>query len=182
MKTNVFITIVLVLVTSLSANAQSQKMQPYSGKSPREPRQVIRPEGFSMPMGTLDEKQREEISKIRTEQMKERVQTRNLLKEKRAKLELLQTADKPDLKEINKVIDEISVVQAQEMKVQAASRQKIRSLLTEEQRIRYDASYSNKGNMRTEYKPQFRDKDHFRGQRGDWKQPRRDRNRENINN
>ena len=85
---------------------------------------------------------------IRTEQLKERTQTDNLLKEKRAKLESLQTADKPDLKEINKVIDEITALQAQKMKSQAASRQKIRSLLTEEQRALFDARGAHRGKRR----------------------------------
>ena len=170
MKTNVFFAI--VLATSLSVNAQSQKMQPHSGKSPKEMKQV-RPERHTMPMiGNLDEKQREEIKKIRTDQVKERVQTRNLLREKRAKLELLQTSDKPDMKEINKVIDEIAAVQAQAMKAKAAGRQKIRNLLTEEQRIYYDAYAANKGNMYPAQKKRTWDDGRFRGQRGEWMQQR----------
>lgn len=143
MKTNVLMAIALAVVTSLTLNAQPQRMQPYSGKSPKEVRQVRPPAGFTLPApensAGLTDQQREEIRKIRTQQLKERTQTGNLLKEKRAKLESLQTADKPDLKEINRVIDEIAALQAQEMKSQAASRQKIRSLLTEEQRALFDA-------------------------------------------
>ena len=130
--------IAIAAVTSLTVNAQPQIMQPYSGKSPNETRPVMRVEGFAMPEGNLNDQQREELKKIRTEQLKERTRTSNLLKEKRAKLETLQTADKPDMKKINKVIDEIAAIQAQHMKAQAASRQKIRSLLTEEQRAYYD--------------------------------------------
>ena len=147
MKTNVLMAIAIAAVTSLTVNAQSQKMQPYSGKSPKEVRQVTHREGFTMPEGGLNEQQRDELKKIRTEQLKERTQTRNILKEKRARLETLQTADKPDMKEINKVIDEIAAIQAQQMKSQAASRQKIRSMLTDEQRAHYDAHYANRGNM-----------------------------------
>jgi len=100
-------------------------------------------EGFTQPApensAGLTDQQREEIRKIRTEQLKQSTQTGNLLKEKRAKLESLQTANPPDMKKINKVIDEIAALQAQEMKSQAASRQKIRSLLNEEQRAVFDA-------------------------------------------
>jgi len=145
---NCFMAIAIAVVTSLSLHAQPQRMQPYSGKSPQEVRQVLRPESLSAPMETLSDKQREEIRKIYSEQLKERTKMRNLLKEKRAKLEVLQTAEKPDLKEINKVIDEIAALQAQEMKAQAASRQKIRSLLTEEQRVYFDAQKANSGNFR----------------------------------
>ena len=149
--------IAIAAATSLTVNAQMQNMQPYSGKSPREVRQVMRPEGISIregnissniPEDALTEQQREELKKIRMERMKESTKTRNLLREKRARLETLQTADKPDMKEINKVIDEIAAIQAQEMKTQAAARQKIRSLLTEEQRAYFDARSANSENMR----------------------------------
>ena len=149
MKTNVLMAIAIAAVTTLTVNAQPQNVRPYSGQNPQEVRRVIRPEGLVSPARNLDDKQREEISKIRTEQLKERTQTRNLLNEKRAKLETLQTSEKPDMKEINKLIDEIAAVQAQQMKDQAAGRQKIRSLLTEEQRAYFDAYYSvNRENMR----------------------------------
>jgi Spy/CpxP family protein refolding chaperone len=150
MKTNIIMAIAIAAAASLTANAQPQRMQPYSGKSPQEVRQVIRSEGHSMPMQNLDEKQREELKKIRTGQLKERTRTRNLLREKHAKLETLQTADKPDMKEINRVIDGIAAVQAQEMKAEAASRQKIRSLLTEEQRVQFDARSAHRGKMQAD--------------------------------
>jgi len=148
MKTNVLMAIAIAVVTTLAVNAQPQNVRPYSGQNPQEVRRVMRPEGFALPSREIDDKQREEIRKIRAEQLKERTQTRNLLNEKRAKLEVLQTAEKPDMKEINKVIDEIAAVQAQQMKAQAVSRQKIRSLLTDEQRAYYDAQGSNLSDMR----------------------------------
>ena len=156
MKTNVFMTIALALVTSLTATAQSQRLQPWSGRSPKEMRDLRPSEGFSLPVRNLDDKQREEIGKIRTEQVKQRTQTRNLLMEKRAKLEVLQTADKPDMKEIDRVIDEIAALQGQEMKTQAANRQKIRSLLTEEQRANYDARRGDANPNRREASERFR--------------------------
>ncbi len=166
MKTRILMAIAIAAVSNLAVWAQPKNAQPWSGKSPAEVKRVMRPDGFVSPMG-LDEKQREEIKKIRMEQMKERTQTRNQLKEKRAKLEVLQTADKSDLKEINKVIDEIASIQAQEMKAQAAHRQKIRSMLTEEQRVYFDAHFANKDGARA-----FRQKEH---------QDRSDRSREQRN-
>ena len=148
MKTNVLMAIAIASVTSLTLNAQPQRIQPYSGKSPKEVREVRPPQGFNIPepanAASLNEQQREELKKIRTEQLKERTQTRNLLREKRAKLEVLQTAEKPDMKEINRVIDEIAALQAQEMKIRAANRQKVRSVLTEEQRALFDARNASK--------------------------------------
>ena len=153
MKTNFFMAIAMAIaaVMSPTVNAQPQRMQPYSGKSPAEVKPLIRPpQGLSLYIGSLDDKQREDINKIRTEQVKERTQTNNLLKEKRAKLEQLQTADKADMIEINKIIDEIAALQAKEMKSQADSRQKIRNLLSEEQRTYYDAQTANRGFARPE--------------------------------
>ena len=176
MKTNFFMAIAIAAVMSLTVNAQPQGIRPYSGMNPETVRQVTLPEGDDMLVSrlNLNDQQREEMKKIRTEQLKERTQTRNLLREKRAKLEVLQTAEKPDMKAINKLIDEIAVVQAQEMKNQAANRQKIRSLLTEEQRVRFDAQGANFGNKRTDGENRTRqqvrpENDNFRGQRPEFR-------------
>lgn len=173
MKSNFFMAIAISAITSLTINAQPQAISPYSGMSPETVRQVSLPENRAVLPGlNLNDQQREELKKINTEQLKERTQTRNLLREKRAKLEVLQTAEKPDMKAINKVIDEIAEMQAQEMKAQAANRQKIRNLLTEEQRAQYDARGGNFENMRTDganrSRQQMRpDSDNFRGPRFD---------------
>ncbi len=149
MKTSILSLIAVMTVSSFSVWAQPPQGKPFMGKNPKEVRQVTLPERGEYFQGLSDE-QRAEIKKIHMERMKERTQTRSLLNEKRAKLEVLQTADKPDMKEINKTIDEIASVKAQEMKAQAANRQKIRSLLTEEQRIYFDAR-PDKIVMRKEY-------------------------------
>ena len=137
MKRNILMAIAIGVVMGMTVNAQSLRM-PFNTIRPTEVRKVIRPRGFDLQDRNLNDQQREEIRKIRTEHQKELVQTSNLLKEKRARLETLQTADKSDMNEINKVIDEIAALQAQEMKAQATNRQLIRNLLTDEQRINYD--------------------------------------------
>lgn len=161
-------TVAITVVMNLTANAQIQRVQPYSGLSLQELRSTYRSENFDVPTGKLNEKQRAEIQKIRAKQLKERIQTSNLLKEKRAKLEVLQTADQPDMKEIDKLIDEIAAIQAEEMKDQAASRQKIRSLLTEEQRTIFDARGASQGNMRFDFRTDRRNnqqkRNHFEEQ------------------
>jgi len=139
MRTKVLMAIAIAVLTSLIVNAQSQRMQLNSGRRPIEVRQVIRPGGgFALPDRSLNDQQREEIQKIRTEQFNALNQTSNQLREKRARLETLQNADNPDMNEINKAIDEIAALQAQEMKAQAATRQQVRNLLTDEQRAVYD--------------------------------------------
>ena len=138
MKRNILMAIAIGVVMSLTLNAQSQRMQFNAGRRTVNVRQSVRPQAFILPDRNLDDRQREEVQKIRTERQNELTQTGNLLREKRARLEVLQTAEKTDMNEINKVIDEIAALQAQEMKAQAAGRQQIRDLLTDDQRVYYD--------------------------------------------
>lgn len=162
MKMNVLMVFAITTVMSLTINAQPRRMLSYSDKL-IEVNRVFRSRGFTMPTESLDEKQREEIENIRVEQLKERLQTSNLLREKRVKLKELQTVNTPDMDEINKVIDEMAVLQAQEMKAQAASRQQIRNLLTEKQRVYYDMPIAaNRENMRVGRKIRIGD-NRFRG-------------------
>lgn len=140
MKTKVVFIISFIALAGI-LNAQPSQRKEFSGKNTEKVKEAPRPRhgGFEASIPGLDDQQRENIKKIRMDQMKERTQISNQLKEKRAKLEVLQTADKADMKEINKVIDEIAALQAAEMKAQAAARQKIRNILTEEQRIIFDS-------------------------------------------
>jgi Spy/CpxP family protein refolding chaperone len=67
------------------------------------------------------------------------------MEELRAKEHTLATSEKPDMKAINANIDEMTKVQNQLMKAMASHRQDIRSLLTEEQKIRFDSRPMGKG-------------------------------------
>lgn len=66
------------------------------------------------------------------------IQLNNQLNEKQAQLQSLESSDKSDLKSINKVIDEIGALIASRMKAEAECKQKIRSVLSEEQRVEFD--------------------------------------------
>lgn len=168
MKTNIIllVTVIGLSLSALPVCAQPSKAHPYSGKNPREIRQVARPDGFASMKGLeLTEEQRDEIRKIRVEGMKGRTQERNQLKEKSARLEVLQTTDKPDMKEINKVIDEIASIRAKTMKDEAVRRQKIRSLLNDEQRVYFDVHYQKRNHdLRSErpHRPHPGDSPSFR--------------------
>ena len=164
MKTRILSCMALVALSSISIWAQPK---PYAGKNPKESRQISVPERRMEHFGErLSDEQREEFKKIRMEQTKKDTRARNLLKEKHARLKVLQTADKPDMKEIDKTIDEIASIRAQAMKERAADRQKIRSMLTEEQRIYFDARYASGCGKQPEYRKgrQFDDRDRFRKQ------------------
>jgi len=92
-----------------------------------------------MNLPNLTDEQKEKMAELRTENMKVLLEKRNLVHEKMAKLQTLQTADKADMKAINALIDEIAEVKADMAKQRAAHRQQIRSLLTDEQRVIFDS-------------------------------------------
>lgn len=93
----------------------------------------------------LSDEQKTQLEKLRLEHQKQMLPLRNELKEKEARLETLQTADKADMKAINAVIDEIGQIKTKMAKARAAHHQDIRNLLTEEQRIKFDMQTPRKG-------------------------------------
>ncbi len=86
----------------------------------------------------LPEDQKKKIKELKTPLHKEVLPLKNQLAEKKAHLKTLQTAEKADLKSINSTIDEMTQLQSQIMKKNAAHTQAIRSILTDEQRIAFD--------------------------------------------
>jgi len=91
----------------------------------------------------LNDQQKEQIKKERTVFMSDILPIKNQLKEKQAHLNTLQTAKNVDMKAVNKTIDEISALRTDIIKRRALFRQKIRSTLTDEQRIYYDTHFAN---------------------------------------
>lgn len=87
----------------------------------------------------LSDAQRENIKKLQLEHQKKVRLIHATLKEKRAHLETLRLADKPDMQQINKTIDEIAGMQADLMKERESHRQAIRSKLNEEQKEWFDS-------------------------------------------
>ena len=85
----------------------------------------------------ITEEQKSEIQKLRIIQMKERQTTQNQLREKRAHLITLQSADKMDMNEINMTIDEITSLQNTQWKKRVMHRNSVRELLTDEQKTFY---------------------------------------------
>lgn len=95
-------------------------------------------EGKCEMIPNLTDEQKGKIEKLKTTHMKETMQLKNQIKEKKAHERTLMTADKPDMTEINKTIDEIGALQTEMMKKEAAHIQSVRALLTEEQRVAFD--------------------------------------------
>ncbi|HPD95148.1 MAG TPA: Spy/CpxP family protein refolding chaperone [Tenuifilaceae bacterium] len=96
----------------------------------------------------LTDEQKQKIDDLRVKHIKEVTPIKNELNEKRAHLHTLETADKPNLNEINKTIDEISALRAEIMKKNAAHRLDVASLLTDEQRVFFNSRPMGKRGMR----------------------------------
>ena len=134
---------VIVLVLAGLSLAQMERRGPMEG--PRH--QMFREHEPGMfAMLNLTDAQKEQIEKLRTEHMKNVLPLRNELGELRAELRTLSTVDKVNMTDINKKIDEMGKVQTELMKERAAHRQQIRSLLTDEQRVKFD-SHPARGSM-----------------------------------
>jgi len=87
----------------------------------------------------LAEEQLEQMKTLRTEHMKALQPILNQLGEKKARLHTLTTADKVNMAEVNKVIDDIGKMHTQIMKLKEQHRQEVRKMLNDEQRVFFDS-------------------------------------------
>lgn len=86
----------------------------------------------------LSEDQKAKIKEIRMKEKRENLTLKNKSKEIEAHLNTLTSADKPNMDEIHKTIDELVAVKGKMKKNKAESVQQIRSLLNDEQRLAFD--------------------------------------------
>ena len=105
----------------------------------------------------LTEDQKEQITEIRTDHMKEVLPLRNELNEKEARLQTISTGENVDQNKINTTIDEIGKIKIDLAKKRAAFKQDIRKILTEDQRVFFDMHSGNKHNkQKMKHHPQNR--------------------------
>lgn len=123
--------LVLMLAITFSATAQQRSGAPQQKKQMKFENREMLPD--------LTDAQKEQMKSIRMKSMKANQSLKNQLMEKKAHLNTLSSADKADMKAINKQIDEISVLQASIQKVRANSKQEMRGILTDDQRVIFDA-------------------------------------------
>jgi len=88
----------------------------------------------------LTDEQSSKIETVHLGLMKSVLPLENQLRVNRAEIKKLTTTDNPDMKAINKLIDESSQLEASMRKTRAAAHQEVRSILTDEQRIKFDSS------------------------------------------
>ncbi len=90
-------------------------------------------------ISNLSQGQHQQIKTLELAKQKQLNQLNNQLAEKKARLRTLEAQDKPDMKAINQTIDEQAKLMADKMKAEAECRQKVRAILTDEQRVEFDA-------------------------------------------
>lgn len=160
MKTNKITTsilaIVLLIGMSLSASAQhGQKGQGYGNQNSGQ--RFNHGQGFNQNRQStgncafmqLSEEQQTQITDLRLGLTEKNLPLRNDLRVMRATMQGLRTGDKQSLKDISNLIDDMSGVQAQIRKNAAEHRLAVRALLTDDQKIMFDARQGkmmNKGN------------------------------------
>ncbi len=93
----------------------------------------------------LNDEQKSQIEKIHLDMQKELLPTLNELREKNAKLNTLISENESELK-INQLIDEISKLQATVRKGRISNHFKVRELLTDEQKVKFDTFSGNRLN------------------------------------
>ncbi len=93
----------------------------------------------------LTDDQKAKIEALQVPHMKKMQAYRNQLGEKKAQERTLVTADKPDSKKINALIEDIGNIQTEMKKAQVAHRLEIRALLTEKQQVKFDAMAQRMG-------------------------------------
>jgi Spy/CpxP family protein refolding chaperone len=132
-KTTAILLSALFLLVSGSTFAQMQK----KGMGMRKNAPDMHQQCMNM-IPDLTEEQESKIEDLRLSHMKEMMQSRNQLNEKRAERRSLQTQDNPDMEAIYSVIEEMGKIRTGMNKDRAKHHQEIRSLLNEEQKIFFD--------------------------------------------
>ncbi|MHC1705211.1 MAG: Spy/CpxP family protein refolding chaperone [Tenuifilaceae bacterium] len=101
--------------------------------------------GINCKLPNLTADQKAKMETLRIKHIKEVTPLRNELAEKRARLNTLESAEKTDMTAINKTIDEISALNAKMMKQRASHRAEVSSLLTDDQKVLFNAKQGKGG-------------------------------------
>lgn len=136
----------LIAVTPLCAQKKEIKKE---GDKKDEKKEVIIKRGPGMHHEGLNltDEQEKKMEQIHLKTGKETRILRNRIAEKKAHLKTELSMDNPNMGEVNKTVDEIHSFKAELQKKQIASRMEIRSMLTEEQRAKFDMHYGDDEGM-----------------------------------
>lgn len=136
MKTKILLVIVCLGVSAaLFAQPRERESQrPFRGERLE---QRKGPEGPAQALNLTDE-QKEAFKQSMLALQKQLQPLRNQLGEAEAHQRTLMTAEKPDLKDINKNIEKIGEIRVEMSKLQAKHRLEMRAQLNDEQRLKFD--------------------------------------------
>lgn len=143
----ILIAVFAISTTVLAQNTQERKRTPEQREMMMKRQKQMKDSRQSF----FTEEQRETMKSLRLELAKDVKPLKNELNELNARQQTLTTADKADLNSINKNIDKISDLKADIQKIMAKQHQQVRSMLTEEQLVKFDAMKSKKGKGRGEF-------------------------------
>ena len=136
-----FGSIVLVTFMLVGLSAYSQQGQQFRGGMGKNPDKIGKAD---CRIPNLTDEQQQKINDLRVKHIKDVTPLKNELGEKRARMRTLQSAEKPDLNAINKLIDEMAAVRAQIQKKAAAHKVEVASLLTDAQKVCFNAHQGRK--------------------------------------
>jgi Spy/CpxP family protein refolding chaperone len=114
----------------------------------QKPANASKSQGIENRIPDLTDKQKDEISTLRTAHIKEAQQLKNQMGIKRAELKALQQVENPDIDAINKKIEERAAIRLDLEKKTASFKQSVRNVLTDDQKVIFDqkSSHHSKGN------------------------------------
>ncbi len=139
MKIKIFtLALIAIFATSSASFAQSQEQ----GKRDFDRQEFMRQRNVRV-ADRMDnfftEEQQEKVKELRLETAKKVRPLRNQLNELEARQQTLTTAENANMEAIYENIDKISEVRGEIQKIMAKQHQDIRSMLTEEQLLKYDS-------------------------------------------
>ena len=149
------LTLVMIAILTVTSVAFAQNPERVKRDTERKKAMIMRHEQVAGRMDNFfTQEQQEQIKALRLESAKKIKPLRNELRELDARQQTLTTADNADMKAIYKNIDKIAEVRSEMQKIMAKQQQDIRSMLSEEQLLKYDAM---KGRMNEKRNDSFKD-------------------------
>lgn len=129
-------TIIILLISVCTMGAMAQPQQGQRGRHGNHDREHKRERG--MAMLNLTDAQKDQMKLLRIEHEKTIKSDQQTLKLKMVELSNLVANDDPSEKEVNKLTDEIGGLQTALLKAQIAHRIEVRTILDEEQKLKFD--------------------------------------------
>ncbi len=144
-KIKTLLVITLISTMAFAQNVNVRTAPPYARANPRTTQPTIQP---SVKQEKRTPEQKAKIAELRTEMRIALLPIDNKLEVNKAELRSLRQVDNPDMRKINKNIDEFGALIAQKRKIQTEYQVKVRAVLEPEQRVLYDMRSNTRAKQR----------------------------------